>query len=526
MSRRAHSVVLTVLVSVLLAAGAVKNHFSPTVGAESQRASGLRSPFIGGTLRFPLPCFPPSLDPVRTREVCAAIIVNQTYERLIEFDQVMLIQPGLAESWTVSPDGRIYFFHLREAARFHDGQPLTARDVESTIRRILRSQPRTGLHEYLLSLSGADRYASGESEELPGVVVRGDHAVELLLDVPCAPLLYALGLPQASVARETRDGLVGSGPYTVNQISSELIALTALPDRLGVDVFIERLEFPIYSGSNLDKAVTDFLQDRLDVIPIPGAVRKRVEHLTDLKYQQRQSASLFYYGFLMNSAVVGDQNTRRELSAAIDKERLVFEVYGDSHRPAESVTPMGMPSTVTYLAPTSAEATDKRVSHSQIIRIATDGKSSVTTAEIELVKNAWERIGYDVHVTYYPTWPTFIESLRVGAADVYRMEYYPSMPDPDGVFGPLFSSSGASNFMNFRDEEVEDLLTQARQETTLSSRLDAYARIEAIVKEKAPIIPIFHRRIDYAVKPHVFGLFISPLGFHMTNFKSAWIDPS
>ncbi len=80
------------------------------------------------------------LDPNEINQLEAAEIVANLYERLIVLpaDDITKPAPGVAESWSVSPDGKTFTFKIRSGIKFHSGNPLTAKDVEWSLRRLVK----------------------------------------------------------------------------------------------------------------------------------------------------------------------------------------------------------------------------------------------------------------------------------------------------------------------------------------------------------------------------------------------------
>src|SRR5512138_1665258 len=87
---------------------------------------------------------PASLDPALSNDVQSGEVVTLLFDNLVQFDTEGALRPGLAERWESDPTGRIYTFHLRRGATFHDGRPITARDVRASIVRALDPASRVG----------------------------------------------------------------------------------------------------------------------------------------------------------------------------------------------------------------------------------------------------------------------------------------------------------------------------------------------------------------------------------------------
>ncbi len=149
---------------------------------------------------------PAGLDPHIITAFNSFQIVNGTiYEGLTAVDKDLRIIPALASSWTVSADGKTYTFKLVSGATFHDGTPMTADDVVSSLNRVLSKDIASPLASRLAAMDKA--------------VAKDPSTVEVTLKEPSAPFLSSLAtiavVPKAFEAN--KDGLqrqpVGTGPF-------------------------------------------------------------------------------------------------------------------------------------------------------------------------------------------------------------------------------------------------------------------------------------------------------------------------
>ena len=90
-----------------------------------------------GALRYYLSADPVTLDPAMSTDVQSGEMVTMLFDNLTRYTVDGELEPGLATRWEVDSAGRTWTFHLRTDARFHDGRPVTARDVEASILRAL-----------------------------------------------------------------------------------------------------------------------------------------------------------------------------------------------------------------------------------------------------------------------------------------------------------------------------------------------------------------------------------------------------
>src|SRR2546425_5219738 len=88
--------------------------------------------------RFRMHEDPPTLDPALSNDQFSEAIILNVNRGLVELDPGTLeIRPAVAESWSISPDNRVYTFHLRDGVRFHNGRPVMSQDVAYSLRRLL-----------------------------------------------------------------------------------------------------------------------------------------------------------------------------------------------------------------------------------------------------------------------------------------------------------------------------------------------------------------------------------------------------
>jgi peptide/nickel transport system substrate-binding protein len=158
------------------------------------------------TLEIGMDASPAGLDPHIVTAFQSFMVVNgPIYEGLTAIDQNLNVVPSLAQSWSLSPDGKTYTFKLQTGVKFHDGSPMDANDVAATIRRLQAKEIASPL---------ASRVASVES-----ATVVDPQTIELKLKEPAAPLLSSLAtiaiVPRS--VETSKDALqktpVGTGPF-------------------------------------------------------------------------------------------------------------------------------------------------------------------------------------------------------------------------------------------------------------------------------------------------------------------------
>src|SRR5512145_322309 len=163
-------------------------------------------------IRIGLPGLPDTVEPGTAVEGAGPLIARQVFDTLVAYREASTdIEASLATRWSVSRDGLVWTFALRDNVRSHDGKALTAADVVAGLERPLKVGTRPTATVWAALLRGA-----------PGIIreirVGAPKTVQVVLHQPYAPLLTVLAHPGFGVAREGggADGatrLIGTGPY-------------------------------------------------------------------------------------------------------------------------------------------------------------------------------------------------------------------------------------------------------------------------------------------------------------------------
>ncbi len=166
---------------------------------------------------------PDQLDPHKTTAYFSFEVLENVFDTLVEPDGNLQMRPALATSWEVSPDQRVWTFHLRPGVKFHDGTPLTADDVVFSYRRIIDEK-----------LANSDKFSAVTAVEAPDPTT-----VVIRVSRPTPNMLTNIGgfKGMAIVSRRNVESgqiathPIGTGPFRfAGQKSGDSISLVANPD--------------------------------------------------------------------------------------------------------------------------------------------------------------------------------------------------------------------------------------------------------------------------------------------------------
>lgn len=497
----------------------------------------------GGVYKLPLDINPTTLDPAYIEDDFGVSVAYQLFDGLVQYGPYLTVQPALAKDWKIEEQGKIVRFFLRHDAYFHNGKPVTAKDVVFSLKRLFKIEPAPSILPHLLNVKGAQAYRNNTESDVSGLVAIGDYQLEIRLQEPYAPLLGALAMYQASIVPEEvvmhagpafGKAPVGSGPFKfVDWQSDQMIRLERYPGYYSGASYLEAIEYRIYPGAQRDRVLSDFKKGLLEEMPVYGTVRQELAEAEDLTWVHRPSLSLLFYGINISHPLLGDQRLRKALALVINREELVEKVYNSQFEPARSILPPGMVAhnrQTSITAPNIAEAerliTEVLSSQAEkelTVELVSASKSAFARAEFDFIAKSWAQIGVVTTIRYITDWSEFEDYLNSDAMQIFRYSWTADMPDPDNFLGPLFGSDSPVNYTGFRRQEIDNLLKQASGMIDDVKRAQLYQEIEKQIMQTQPVIPLFYLSIDRVYQPEVQGIHSSPLGWQAVRLHRTWL---
>jgi ABC-type transport system substrate-binding protein len=501
------------------------------------------SPQSGGVYRAPLSNSPTTLDPAYVQNRYGTAVIRQLFDGLVRFGPHLMILPALAESWEVEDGGTTYRFHLRQDAIFHNNEAVTAQDAAFSLKRLLRVDPAPGPLSHLLKIVGARAYKAGEVEDVEGIEVVDERTLLIKLEDPYTPFLTALGMQQTKIVpQKVVEALgpefgrnpVGSGPFRfTGWEENKAIRLVRFPEYFAEPAYLDEVVYVLYPGGTIDKMLVDFMAGELEEVPVFGSIRDALAGKKDLQRFHRPSLSLFYYGMRVDHPLLSRSEWRQALSSAVEREKIVQEIYSGRFQTTQTLLPPGMPG---YQPPRAGEYTLDADALARMTKEAeADGvslsleivsaiKSPISEAELEMVQKAWAKLGITTKIKYITDWKQFEEYIASDAVQLYRYAWFAEMPDPDSMLAPLFESGATANYGKFQDEETDRMLAAARSVTDPVERSQAYREVEEHILKFTPIVPLFYLSVDSVYQPYVKNVSVRALGPQHMALDRVWLE--
>lgn len=261
---------------------------------------------------------------------------------LIAEDNISNVSPDLCEEYIISTDGMKYTFILKENLTWHDGEDLTAEDVVWSIETYLKVQETNGfVKKGLQEIDGAEEFENGTVEYISGIRVHGND-ITINLKEDDASFLSAIAqlaiLPKHCLEEVPIEDFstcefwkmpIGSGPYKiVENVDNQEALLVVNEDYSGKVPAIKQIRYKV-----LEYPGTDYFDFTISSDPITINSFMKNSHYNVVKTNN------LYYRYLIfnldkrtgeNEGLLQDPQVRKALMLAIDKERIIQEIYGKS----------------------------------------------------------------------------------------------------------------------------------------------------------------------------------------------------
>ena len=474
---------------------------------------------------------PDSLDPQKARGFEAQSILRDLCEGLTTLDRKAAVAPGVASTWGVNTDGRVYVFKLRREARWSNGDPVVAADFVAGLRRLVDPATASGYAQYIDVIANAgDIVAGRKPPQALGVAAPDDATVVVTLATPAPYLPTLLSHPSACpVHRPTltahpegfaRPGvMVCNGAFVLeewvpgayilarrnryywNDAATRLDAVKYLliPD--------ENAELTRYRGGELQVTF---------VVP-RGQFDWIKANLADQLHVSPQLTT-YYYGFNLRRAPFRDKpRLRRALSLVIDRELLAQRVLRVGELPAWGWVPPGVDNYSAQSFDYRGEPMAARVAEAQrLYREAGYSRERPLTFELRYnsgevhtklavaIASMWrEALGADVRLTQVE-FKSLLQDIDRGDVEMFRSSWVGDYNDAY-TFAQYLKSDFGVNLPHYASAAYDALLTRAAAETDRARRRALLEQAERLMLLDHPLIPLYFYVNKHLVKPEVQG---------------------
>jgi peptide/nickel transport system substrate-binding protein len=419
------------------------------------------------------------------------------------------------ENGGISADGLNWRVELRRDVKWHDGKPMTSEDVKYSIGLMknpaFRARNRTAF------------------ENIASVGVEGDHVITWKLKEPYAPLTSALSwtfIVPAHILSKDPDpnstqfaaAPVGTGPYRfVSRKTGDHVILEANLNYFGKAPSLNRLIFKYVP--DLNAMYTQFKTGEIDYVGLQGIPANFYKEATALRGRRVHAAPrAAVENLTLNLAhpVLADKAVRKALNIAIDRQSICDLVYYGLPKPANSLlTPThwafnpNLPK-LEYDPKRAAAMLDQAgwVRGADGIRVKNGVRLSFTNSTVtgnqlraqtqQLIADDFKKIGVEMlikNMVAAVLWADFWRNSEFDSLMTAVTYTIASDPDVTHRFGsgaiPKETKTG-SNVSQYKSAGVDALLARGRQEYNVAKRKEIYAKVQELIMDDLPFLPLFN----------------------------------
>lgn len=489
---------------------------------------------------------PGSLDPHKINTIYEGAIILDLFEGLVAFNADGVPVPGLAVSWSMSTDGKLYTFFLRDKLKWSDGKGMIADDFIESFRRLLDPKTASPAAQLFYGIKNARAVNIGEMppEKLGVLTAEGaDLMINLEAPVPYLPQLLAspaaVILPQHAIAQHgdawAKPGnMVNGGAFTLEDWRpNEVIALAKNPRyHAALSVNLARVDY--VPTEDVNAGLTRFRAGDLDTqLDLPPSQIEKLK--TDLPAETRLTPSLLTYYLALNTSVpkLADKRVRRALSLAIDRDILTAKVLRGGEQPAFSfVPPMVAGYKPAQMDFAEKESEGRLLEARRLLGEAGYGAgkplniSYAHSSNLELrriaviIAGMWKRVG--VATTLVNTeGRVHFSNLRQGSFEAAFVGWQADFNDAAGFLTVLGSAPNPSNYARYHNPAYDALLREAGASDNAATRAGLLREAEALAMTDQPIIPLYYGVSKNLVARRVAGWKDNAADVHLSRYLSA-----
>lgn len=482
----------------------------------------------GGTLVLARPEEPLSFNPYTQGDNGSIYAIEQVCESLIEAGPTgRELEPGLAESWEVSPDGLAYTFALREA-KFSDGSPVTLDDVVFSWERL--NDP-SAAYQFLL-------------KPVKSIEKVDDRHMRVTMNESYAPFLsvasiFASAIVKKSVFEASPDDFaskpVCAGPFMVESYErGTRVVLVRNPHywKKGSDgqplPYLDRVELLYVPDTNA--RVLGLQNGDYDVIAIvPFNQAKAVEETPNLKLEVADIFRLDYIYLNHSQKPLDDKRIRLAMNHAANLDAIRKAVFFEYGELPNSINPkMNFWSADVQRIPydiAKAQALVKEAGYDGTpIRLLVETGNAPAKQVATILQQGWQEAGLKIQIEEMDSgtaWNTVVD----GSYMAYVSYITSDINDDDELLAlqtdPL--KEGTQGFFSrYKNEEVTKLLTQARASTDPAKRAPFFKQIQEITYKNGYSVPLNYTPSINAYQNHVKGWRTLATGWWW--LKDVWVD--
>lgn len=481
-----------------------------------------------------------SLDPAFSKDIADIWGTNQLFNGLVQMDDQLNVIPCISKYWNISEDALTYTFTLRNDVYFHKDalfgkdstRSVLAKDFEYSLNRLLDKQ-----------LASPGSWVLSKVKKYEAI---NDSTFQIQLNQPFPAFLGLLTMKYCSVVpkeivayygNDFRSHPIGTGPFIFKRWEEniklvfrknndyfekdlkgdklpylEAVAITFLPDKQSE--FLQFAQGNIDFVSGLDASYKD------EILTANGQLRDMYKNQVNMIRGPYLNTE--YLAFYMDSNVTEIQSEliRKAVNYGFDREKMMVYLRNGIGIPANGgFIPKGMPGYNERIGFNyQPEKAKNLVAQFKIQTGIESPEISITTTSnylsfCEYIQKELQKTGLTVTIDVIPA-ATLKDAKANGKLDIFRASWVADYPDAENYLSLYYSKNFAPNgpnYTHFKNELFDTWFEQSFTETNTKKRELLYSKMDSLVMQKAPVVPLFYDEVVRFTRKNVDGLGINPI---------------
>lgn len=464
------------------------------------------------TINYAITGEPSTFDPHNISDNIAKQVFNQIFDRLIRQEADGKLNPGLAESWDLSEDGKSITFKIRKNVKFHNGETMTAEDVAFSLNRAIQSK---FLQEYVSMMEKAE--------------VVDDSTVKLTTKYAYGPIEYCVAkvdIVNKAAVEADPEGFgrkpIGTGAYKFVELKSgDKIVAERFDDHYRGKAPIKNLVFKIITDSST--ATVALEKGEVDLLSQPAlSDRQNLLNNDNILYYETELNGNTYIAFNNTDGLFKNKKLREAVSYAIDKESMLIGAIEGAGAAVDNAIPR-----VSFGYSENVKGNALNIEKAKQL-LAEAGYPNGLTLKLktmdsatyfkptEVLQDQLAQIGITAE----------IEKMERGAylSDVYSNAMYDmtvmsmvyEITDADAIYAFFHSDmiKNGQNFFRVNNPELDKLLDQGRSSTDSNLRKQTYEKVAKLLNDEVVLIPLYSYMMGVAVNKNLKGVQASSIQYY------------
>ncbi len=495
----------------------------------------------GSSAIFNMEAEPTSLDPQLLTDMGGFMISDMAYEGLVRLNDKNEVVPAGAESWTISEDGKIWTFKIRQGMKWSNGDTLNAHDYVRGMKRGLEPATAAEYAFMMYYIEGAEDYNSGKITDFNnvGIKAKDDYTLEIVLAKPAAYFDKTLVLPiylplnekalaefGEQYATEANKSIY-SGPYVIKEwVHDNKVVLEKNPtywnaSNTKIDT-LTALMVPDF------EAATNLFQNReLDLTKI--SVEKMESFKDKPELVKVPNGRVYYFAFNSTHPALKNKKVRQALSLAVNRDELVNQVLNGAGIKGSGVVANGMKGVSGDFRQENGDLYEK-YKDADVKQLFDEGlkELGMTPEQVKLTlivdekgtgkkegefyQAQWkEKLGIDVAVEVL-TYKERISRSKEGNFEIVRYAWGPDYADAMTYLEIFLSTSEAMNIAKYLNPEYDKLVLDGQVNRDEAARITSMQNAEKIMIDDFVYSGLYYEVAMYIKNPDLNGVVLRSVG--------------